>query len=81
MNLTSVLQQGAKEKSNCMEGKKYSYIIYRGIFTPKKVREGVCEVKGVRYNISSDCDVYTIKDVDTNKCYSVGQFNIKLKEI
>lgn len=81
MNLTSVLQQGAKEETNSMEGKKLRYIIYRGIFTPKKVREGVCEVKGVRYDISRDCDVYTIKDVDTNKCYSVGQFNIELKEI
>jgi len=80
-HLDNVFTEGARQRKAQCAGKIYKYKAYKSHgLSSTLIAEGRCEVLDVSYEKFIDCDVYTIRDIDTGVQIRKNQFDLILKE-
>ena len=81
-HLDEVFTEGAKSRYRELSGKVYNYDIddSRSIGSKGLTAKGKCVVLDVSYSSYYDCEIYTVRDIDSGETHTVNEFVIKLKE-
>jgi len=81
-HLNNVFAEGAKRQAEYYKGKVWSYNIDDSLILHSNglKASGKCIVLDVSYSRVEDCNIYSIRDINTNEEYTVNEFIIKLKE-
>ena len=78
--LDDLFSNHAQEVKRSMQDKTYTYKLldnsYFGV-----VKSGKCHVLDCSYSKSIDCNIYTIKDIDTGETIRANQFRLEIKEV
>lgn len=76
--LDQVFSQGAKDQLAYAKGKIFNYNLLDDNY--QVIKTGRCSVENRYYDKSIDCDVITIKDLDTEEFITEHQFKLDLYE-
>lgn len=77
--MTANFEKAARERETEMKGKKYTYKLFSGRFMDNLCAQGICVVLSRKYELSCDCDIITVQDVDTLKVIIGNQFSLILE--
>lgn len=81
-HLDNLFAQHANDIQSSCADKLYRYSIDDSwsMYSKGLKVSGCCKVLRVSYSKSLDCNIYTIKDIDTDVEYCVNEFSINLTE-
>ena len=79
-HLDNLFASGARDRLANSKNKVYEYTLLSEDFS-KKEKSGKAVMEYCYYSRSIDCDVLTIRDIDTNESITANTFRINLKEI